>query len=81
MLTAAGVLARPEYHDIFPPTVVYRLTPAARSAVEAMRPVAAWARDHPNIIGRAQHDKRTQLGPAPLPGPVTGHTEGPERAG
>ncbi|MGH3797688.1 MAG: winged helix-turn-helix transcriptional regulator [Pseudonocardiaceae bacterium] len=81
MLTAAGMLARQEYPNTFPPKVIYRLTPAARSAVEAMRPMAAWARDHPEVIGRAQRYKRGRVGPDPAAGQVIGDTVWSGRAG
>ena len=45
-LTESGMLVRDERTGVFPPSVTYALTPAAKALIAAAQPMATWAREH-----------------------------------
>lgn len=62
-LTGDGLLLRQEIPGSFPRSVQYMLTPGARELVEAMRPVADWARQHDDLVEQARR-RRWKVGRA-----------------
>jgi DNA-binding HxlR family transcriptional regulator len=53
-LTADGLIVRVQDPGVFPPSVQYRLMPAAREIVQILVPAAEWSKRHPEIVERAQ---------------------------
>lgn len=53
-LTADGLVTRDEQPGAFGATVRYSLTPAAAELLDAVRPLADWARRHDRLIAQAR---------------------------